>query len=313
MSSDDADPSRTWRVAWLGDAAEGPPDWVGSAWGPLVAEPGDASQSTADTAADHDAVVFTVGGDSALQALASRPELSVIAVERPVIVVAPAPHDASAVVELMARGVQDVVAAGNAELLARAVRLAIERKALERTARHAYATDLATGLPHQAQLLEHMSQLLALREREPSPMVLIVLRVDGIAAISARLGFDAGGLLRRKLAVRLRSGLRAGDVVASMGHNVFGVLLGHVEAGAHGDRVARKLASALQQPLSVAGQSCSVSVSAGLALYPDHGKDAESLLRRASAQALSVATVGAEGFAARDERSHGAAANDEPT
>ena len=94
---------------------------------------------------------------------------------------------------------------------------------------------------------------------------------------------------------------------------VFGVLLGHVEAGAHGDRVARKLASALQQPLSVAGQSCSVSVSAGLALYPDHGKDAESLLRRASAQALSVATVGAEGFAARDERSHGAAANDEPT
>jgi hypothetical protein len=46
----------------------------------------------------------------------------------------------------------------------------------------------------------------------------------------------------------------------------------------------------------------------GLALYPDHGKDAKSLLQRASAQAGSVATLGREGFATRTERSGGAAA-----
>ena len=174
----------------------------------------------------------------------------------------------------------------------------------------AYATDLATGLPHQAQLLEHMTQLLALREREPAPMVLLVLRVDGFARAAARLGVESGNVLRRKVAVRLRSGLRASDVVASIGPDAFGVLLGRLEAKGDGERVAAKLVKSLQLPILVAGEPCDVAAQVGLAIYPEHGKDAESLMQRASAQAGSVATVGRAGFASQVQRIDSAAAND---
>jgi diguanylate cyclase (GGDEF)-like protein len=215
--------------------------------------------------------------------------------------------------ELLNRGVEAVLLATHRAALPRTLRHAVLRKRLERAARTAYATDLATGLPHQAQLLEHMTQLLALREREPAPMVLLVLRVDGFGAAAARLGGEAGNVLRRKVAVRLRSALRASDVVAAIGPDAFGVLLGRLESRSDGERVAGKLVRTLQQPVTVAGQPCEVTASVGLALYPDHGKDANTLLQRASAQAGSVATLGHEGFAVRTERLGGAAANDPAT
>ena len=110
--------------------------------------------------------------------------------------------------------------------------------ALERAARKAYATDLATGLPNHAQLLEHMTHLLALREREPAPMALLVLRIEGLSTTEAALGAEAANVLRRKVAVRLRAGLRASDVVASIGADAFAVLLAWIDAPADGMRVA---------------------------------------------------------------------------
>jgi GGDEF domain-containing protein len=117
--------------------------------------------------------------------------------------------------------------------------------------------------------------------------------------------------LRRKVAVRLRAALRASDVVAAMGPKAFGVLLGRLEAPADGERVAAKLVRSLQQPFMVAGQPCNVTAAVGLALYPEHGTDAETLLQHAGTQAGSVATLGRDGFAARTERGPAAAANDD--
>ncbi|MBA4175741.1 MAG: GGDEF domain-containing protein [Leptothrix sp. (in: Bacteria)] len=267
-----------------------------------------------DTSAarSHDGVLMSAPTADALAALMQRADLTPAAFDAAVVVLADAAGvaDDAAVATLMGLGVEDVLAADD-PALPRAVRHAVLRKRHERLARNAYATDLATGLPHEAQLLEHMTQLLALRERVPAPMVLLVLRIDGYASAAARLGAEAANILRRKVAVRLRSGLRAGDVVAAVGPDAFAVLLGHLEALADGERVAAKLMRSLQPPLVVAGQPCPVMASVGMALYPAHGKDAESLLRRATAQAASVATMGREGYAAQTERAAGDAANDD--
>ena len=193
----------------------------------------------------------------------------------------------------------------------RRLRLAVERKRLDLAARKAYATDLATGLPNHAQLLEHMTHLLALREREPAPMALIVLRIEGLAGTEAALGAEAANVLRRKVAVRIRAGLRASDVVASLGSDSFAVLLAWIDAPDDAVHVASKLAQQVRQPYNVAGTDRAVAVALGLAAYPEHGRDAESLLRRATSQAASVATVGREGFATRVERGPAAAANDD--
>ncbi len=257
----------------------------------------------------HDAVVLCPRTRQALEDLGQADGLRLAAAASAIILLADADVELEA--ELLASGVDTVLPLDEVAALARTLRQAVLRKKLERATRMAYATDLATGLPHQAQLLEHMSQLLALREREPAPMVLLVLQVEGYAAAAARLGAEAANVLRRKVAVRLRSGLRASDVVAAVGSDAFGVLLGRLESPSDGERVAAKLVLALQQPLIVAGQPCEVRAAVGLARYPEHGKQANGLLQRASAQAGSVAAMGREGYAGRSERALGDAANDE--
>lgn len=266
---------------------------------------------TAAHAAQFDAVLLSARTRQALADLRRQPGLAQAAFDSAVVVLANETDD-EIEADLLRLGVEAIVPSGDAAAVLRAIRHAVERKRLERATRTAYATDLATGLPHQAQLLEHMTQLLALREREPAPMVLIVLRVEGYAGAPARLGSEAANILRRKVAVRLRSALRASDVVAAMGPDAFGVLLGHVESPGDGERVSAKLVRSLQQPFMVAGQPCAVAAAVGLAHTPEHGKDAESLLQRASAQAGSLATLGRDGFAASTERGPGRAANDDP-
>ena len=266
---------------------------------------------TAANAALCDAVLLSAPTRQALAELRQQPALAQAAFDSAVVVLA-GEADEEIEADLLRLGVEAIVPPGDAAVVLRAIRHAVERKRLERATRTAYATDLATGLPHQAQLLEHMTQLLALREREPAPMVLIVLRVEGYAGAAARLGSEAANILRRKVAVRLRSALRASDVVAAMGPDAFGVLLGHVESPGDGERVAAKLVRSLQQPFMVAGQPCAVAAAVGLAHTPEHGRDAESLLQRASAQAGSLATLGRDGFAASTERGPSRAANDDP-
>ncbi|CAN5281493.1 hypothetical protein BH11PSE9_BH11PSE9_29760 [soil metagenome] len=239
-------------------------------------------------------------------------------------VVAGPPVEPAAMLAWLERGAQDVVslatgesgveaASAFASALAPRLRAAIERKRLERDARKAYATDLETGLPHQQQLIEHMSQLLALREREPAPMAVLALRVEGLATTEARLGRESANVLRRKVGVRLRAGVRASDVVASLGDDSFAVLLGSILAPADADRVGAKLLKALMQPFMISGSDVAVAVALGIGQYPQDGAQPEALLRRAVSLAAAAPAQGREGlsnFMEAGGRSPGAANDD---
>jgi diguanylate cyclase (GGDEF)-like protein len=232
------------------------------------------------------------------------PALSHAVLDTAVVALLPEPPDEATQHLLLERGVQDIVVSADApgDALRRRLEISVQRKALDRAARKAFATDLATGLPNHTQLLEHMTHLVALREREPAPMAVIALRIEGLAEVRRTLGAESANVLRRKVAVRLRASLRASDVVASIGNDSFVVLLAWIDAPADGERVALKLAHALRQPFSVAGSDMAVGVSAGLALYPEHGKSADALLRRSVGQAASLASMGREGTASRIEQ-----------
>jgi diguanylate cyclase (GGDEF)-like protein len=257
-----------------------------------------------------EAVCLSLPDDAASAALERWPALSHAVLDAAVLVLTPDIR-AEVAARWLQLGVQDVLASSDTSDIGRALRLAIERKRLELAARKAYATDLATGLPNHAQLLEHMTHLVALREREPAPMALIALRIEGLAQVGASLGTEAANVLRRKVAVRLRAGLRASDVVAALGADAFAVLLAWIDAPEHAVQVAAKLSQSLTQPFSVAGRQMSVAVSVGLAAYPDQGKDAGTLLRRALGQAASLATMGHAGVVNPFDRGVDAAANDD--
>jgi len=194
---------------------------------------------------------------------------------------------ADAALHWLRGGAQDVLLPAELDTASLPLRLraAIERRRIEREARTAYATDLETGLPHQQQFIEHVSHLLALREREPAPMAVLALRIEGLATIEARLGRDAAQALRRKVGVRLRAGVRASDVVAAIDGENFAVLLGTLLTSADAARVAEKVGAAIAAPIQVGGREHAVSVALGIAYFPQDGNQAERLLRRALALA----------------------------
>jgi diguanylate cyclase (GGDEF)-like protein len=192
-------------------------------------------------------------------------------------------------IKLLRLGVQDVLLSDDLQHASWPARLraAVERQGLLLEARKAYATDLGTGLPNRQQLIEHMSQLLALREREPRPVSVLVFRIDGLQAVEAAHGHESANVVRRKVAVRLRAGVRASDVVASMGGDVFAVLLPSTESPDDALHVADKLARSVRDPFKVAGMDMRITAHAGVAQFPQHGKQPDELLRHAWAIALS--------------------------
>jgi len=283
--------------------------FAGSPFGPFELQRcADATEAIANAQrAGTDALLIAVNPADALH-----DDIARVAADVATLVVVPV-ADREAAIAWWQLGVQEVLlpkALADAGLPSR-VRAAIERKRHEREARKAYATDLETGLPHQQQLIEHMSHLNALRERQPSPMALLVLRVEGLATTRVRLGESAAHVLRRKIAVRLRAGVRASDVVAALADDCFAILLGAMLASADASKVGAKLQAAMLEPFQIAGTDVAVATALGIGQYPDDGGQPDALLRRAVGLAASAPAQGRAGHANVVEGGVAGAANDE--
>ncbi len=279
----------------------------------LPAEPAGFAVEAHATLAD--ALVALDGGSDAIvvdAGLAGAAALDVEAiVARAALVVVLVDPDAEHALAWLRRGADDVIAPDELAAAAgrRRIRFAIERHRGARARDPAHSSDVATGLPHRRQLLELMSQLLALREREPSPMAILVLRTELAGSPGAPPDEVDRGALRRKIAVRLRAGVRASDIVATLGDDLFAVLLGSLLAPADAERVAAKIVAAIGAPFTVGGRELAVGVAVGLCQFPQDGKVADKLLRRATALAAAAPLVGA---LRNDAAGHvRAAANDE--
>jgi len=268
------------------------------------------------------AAIEQLGGDAAFDAVlvdgdlapASPAEIGAVA-DRAALVVVVVEPDAEHASGWLRSGADDVI--GRDELAGpvgwRRIRFAVERRRRGELSRNEHSTDPATGLPHRQQLVEHLSQLLALREREPAPMAVLGFRIEGLRPRGEGAESTDFETLRRKIAVRLRAGVRASDVVASVGEETFAIMLGSILTAADADRVAAKLVAALVAPFTVAAVDRSVAVAFGIAHYPHDGREAERLLRRALALAAAAPAMSAAGPAAVRSSDGGerAAANDD--
>ena len=255
--------------------------------------------------------VVLVDGDAAP---ASPAKIGAVA-DQVALVVAVRDADAEHAPAWLHDGADDVV--GRAELAGpvgwRRLRFAVERRRRRDRRQSGHSTDPVTGLPHRQQLVEHLSQLLALREREPAPMAVLAFRIEGLRPSGGGAEAADADTLRRKIAVRLRAGVRASDVVAAIDDDAYAVLLGSILAPADGERVALKLVSALLAPFMVGAIERTVAVALGIAHVPHDGNDAERLLRRAvSLAAAAPAALPAGPATTRDGAGRRrAAANDD--
>jgi diguanylate cyclase (GGDEF)-like protein len=137
-------------------------------------------------------------------------------------------------------------------------------------------TDDLTGLGNRRRLLDELGQAIA----AGGEVALLLIDLDGFKELNDTLGHDAGDEVLRQLGPRLAETLRAGGTLARLGGDEFAVVLApgdEAQASATGLRVR----AALERSFGVGGMRVHVDASIGIALFPAHGGDALSLLRRA--------------------------------
>jgi len=113
---------------------------------------------------------------------------------------------------------------------------------------------------------------------DSSGPALLLLDLDRFKEVNDTLGHQAGDVLLQQIGQRLQKAVRASDLVARLGGDEFAVLLAGTDAGG-AVRVAEGITAAFQAPFVLEGQPVDVDASIGIAVAPDHGQDADSLLR----------------------------------
>lgn len=173
----------------------------------------------------------------------------------------------------------------NQRLIVSAIRAQTMAELAEQaTAQMAYMAehDFLTGLPNRYLLTDRLTQAIALAQRHGKKLALMYLDVDHFKYINDSLGHSVGDQLLRSVAKRLQAGVRHSDTVSRQGSDEFVVLLSEVEAAQDAAISAEKFIKAMAESYLIDGHKLHVALSIGISLYPDDGKDAETLVRNAN-------------------------------
>jgi diguanylate cyclase (GGDEF)-like protein/PAS domain S-box-containing protein len=156
-----------------------------------------------------------------------------------------------------------------------------ERRAIEQRIQHLAFHDALTSLPNRSLMQDRIGQAISRADRSLKKFAVMFIDIDNFKNINDTLGHDVGDELLRGVAKRLSDSVRSHDTIARQGGDEFIVLLDQLE-GHHGaTRVAQKILDALRAPFRVGGSDQHVSGSIGIAVYPDDGRDAPTLLKNA--------------------------------
>tara|TARA_R110002072_G_scaffold301164_3_gene480235 strand:- start:9276 stop:11855 length:2580 start_codon:yes stop_codon:yes gene_type:complete len=156
-----------------------------------------------------------------------------------------------------------------------------ERFKLERDMRHRATHDLLTGLPNRALMQDRLDWAIAHARRSRSAFALIMIDLDNFKDINDGWGHSLGDQLLVTVARRLNRSLREGDTVARFGGDEFVVLAQDMQNAEAATAIVEKITEAMRNVFVLANQQFLVSASIGVACYPEHADDAESLLSSA--------------------------------
>jgi diguanylate cyclase (GGDEF)-like protein/PAS domain S-box-containing protein len=158
-----------------------------------------------------------------------------------------------------------------------------ERKLAEDRIQFLAYFDSLTNLPNRTLVQDRLSKGIAGAKRKREKLGVLHLDIDSFKIINDCLGHSRGDELLQAIAHRLQACAREEDTVARLGGDEFLIALGPI--GSHDDAavVAERIASELRPAFNLKGNSLSVTCSIGISIFPDHGGDAETLIKHADA------------------------------
>jgi diguanylate cyclase (GGDEF)-like protein len=163
-------------------------------------------------------------------------------------------------------------------------------------------TDILTGLPNRAYLLEQLHKISVSEQAPSTGFSILMLDLDRFKNVNDSLGHAAGDALLRQVARRLCSTLRESDVLARFGGDEFAI----VQSECHNQRaasvdLAARICKVIAEPFQLPGNRVEIGTSVGIALAPEHSDDLEQLLKKADLALYRSKATGRNSYTVYDD------------
>ena len=181
-----------------------------------------------------------------------------------------------------------------AQALTRTYQDQLESKVAQRTRelQHLAEHDPLTQLPNRRQLFSHLTDAIDRASNQGACVGVFFLDLDNFKNINDSMGHAFGDRVLEAIAEQLRATAGPAGFAARLGGDEFTVVCDDARSQDDVRRVGGDLVRAFQRPINVNGRDLAVSISVGASIYPDHGVDAESLLRAADAALFRAKALG---------------------
>ncbi|HOV91331.1 MAG TPA: diguanylate cyclase [Syntrophorhabdaceae bacterium] len=156
-----------------------------------------------------------------------------------------------------------------------------ERKEAEEIIKRLAYYDALTGLPNRPLFNDRLSLAMSNADRNKKKVAVMLLDLDRFKQINDTLGHNAGDELLKSVSNRLLKILRKSDTVARMGGDEFLIIVPGISFLEYVESVARKIVNSFRESFIVNGNVINVTTSIGIAIYPDDGRDVETLIKLA--------------------------------
>ena len=160
-------------------------------------------------------------------------------------------------------------------------KLSEQKKEMEYMALH----DALTGLPNRNLLADRLNKLVDVSKRNQGHFALAMIDLDGFKNINDTRGHETGDALLQEIARRLSACLRSVDTVARVGGDEFVLLLDDLDKGS-GVNIFARAAAEIAKPFLIRNTEMQVGSSIGIANFPEHGDDPETLTRKADPRGM---------------------------
>ena len=141
--------------------------------------------------------------------------------------------------------------------------------------------DSLTNLPNRALVMDRIEQAIHAARRYNHQLAVLFLDIDNFKRINDSYGHAAGDEVLKEVSRRTSQVLREVDSVGRLGGDEFLVILPHIQDNTDGAQVSRKVLQALESPVLCDGKQLQVTLSIGIAIFPQDGETGNTLMRNA--------------------------------
>jgi len=181
-----------------------------------------------------------------------------------------------------------------AERAVRSYQAQLEQRVEERTLqlRHLAEHDPLTNLPNRRQLFQYLNDMIDHAAPTGGHLAVMFLDLDNFKTVNDSLGHEFGDRVLTQIGERLREVTGESSFIARLGGDEFTVVFPYSGQAAEIEQRAGRIVDGFQRPLSIDRREVSVGVSCGVAIFPEHGRDATALLRAADAALFRAKDLG---------------------